>query len=274
MSLFIIDEKKCKKDGICVAECPVGILEMKDPEAPPKPIRFADKICIRCGHCVAVCPHGAFSLATMKTEDCPPVDRKLLPTAEQFAHLARARRSIRVYKDKPVDDSELVALIDVARFAPTAKNTQQVGWLVVNGKDKMHRLAAMSVDWMRQMIEEKSPLVKVYGMSGVVRAWENGNDAVLRGAPALIVAHAPEDYGGSLIDSTIALTTLELAAAASGLGCCWAGFFMIAAANWQPIKDMLALPEGRQPFGALMAGYPKFRYWRLPERNKAEIIWR
>ncbi|MEJ2688951.1 MAG: nitroreductase family protein [Deltaproteobacteria bacterium] len=274
MALFIIDEKKCKKDGICVAECPVGILEMKDPDAPPTPIRFAEKICIRCGHCVAVCPHGAFSLETMKTKDCPPLDRKLLPTAAQFAHLARARRSIRVYKKKPVPDKELASLINIARYAPTAKNTQQIGWLVVNGKEKMHQLAAMSVDWMRQMIEEKSPLTKVYGMSGVVRAWENGTDAVLRGAPALIVAHAPADYGGSLIDSTIALTTLELAAAASGLGCCWAGFFMIAAANWQPVKQMLALPEGRQPFGALMVGYPKFRYWRLPERNEATILWR
>ncbi len=167
MALFIIDEKKCKKDGICVAECPVGILEMKGPDVPPTPIRFAEKICIRCGHCVAVCPHGAFSLETMKTEDCPPLDRKLLPTAEQFTHLARARRSIRVYKDKPVADRDLAALINVARYAPTAKNTQQIGWLVVNGKEKMHRLAAMSVDWMRQMIEEKSRLPR----STVCQGW-------------------------------------------------------------------------------------------------------
>jgi len=274
MGLFIIDETKCKRDGICVAECPVGILEMKDAGSPPTPIRFADKICIRCGHCVAVCPHGAFSLESMKTEDCPPVDPELLPTARQYAHLARARRSIRVYKKKQVAAATLEGLIKVARYAPTAKNTQQIDWLVVNGKDKIHQLAALSVDWMRVMIAEKSPLVKIYGMSGVVRAWENGVDAVLRGAPALIVAHAPSDYSGGTIDSTIALTTLELAATCSGLGCCWAGFFMVAAANWQPIKDILSMPENHSPFGALMVGYPKFRYWRLPERREPEITWR
>lgn len=32
MSLFTIDAEKCKRDGICVAECPFGLLEMKNPE--------------------------------------------------------------------------------------------------------------------------------------------------------------------------------------------------------------------------------------------------
>ncbi len=30
MSLFVVDQKKCKRDGICVNECPMGIIEMKD----------------------------------------------------------------------------------------------------------------------------------------------------------------------------------------------------------------------------------------------------
>ncbi len=26
MSLFTVDEEKCKKDGICAAECPIGVI--------------------------------------------------------------------------------------------------------------------------------------------------------------------------------------------------------------------------------------------------------
>jgi len=37
MSLFIIDEKKCKRDGICVAECPLKIIAMRDANSTPAP---------------------------------------------------------------------------------------------------------------------------------------------------------------------------------------------------------------------------------------------
>lgn len=273
MGLFIIDSDKCKRDGICVEECPIGILKMKDANSPPAPLPFAEKVCLRCGHCVAVCPHGAFSLEGMMTDDCQPLDRKLLPSFEQFEHLARARRSIRVYKDKPVPNEELARLINVARYAPTGKNTQKVSWLVVNGRDKIRRLAELSIDWMQQLIAAKDPMAAAFGMAGVVRAWEAGKDGVLRDAPALVIAMGPQDYAGAGVDCAIAITTLELAASAAGMGGCWAGFFVIAANHWQPIKDELQLPEGLAPLGALMIGYPKFRYFRLPERNPARITY-
>ena len=42
------------------------------------------------------------------------------------------------------------------------------------------------------------------------------------------------------------------------------------------LMDMLkalALPEGHQPVGALMAGYPRFGYQRLPLHNPPVISW-
>jgi nitroreductase len=73
------------------------------------------------------------------------------------------------------------------------------------------------------------------------------------------------------IDSAIALSYMDLAAPSLGLGCCWAGFFMIAAGSWPPLAEAFQLPEGHKSFGAMMVGYPKFRYQRLPERNEAKI---
>ena len=71
MSLFVVNEDKCKKDGLCVAACPMLIVEFKDQNSCPTPTKDAEELCIKCGHCVAVCPHGALSHAAMKPEACP-----------------------------------------------------------------------------------------------------------------------------------------------------------------------------------------------------------
>jgi len=39
------------------------------------------------------------------------------------------------------------------------------------------------------------------------------------------------------------------------------------------MQEELKLPEGNISFGAMMVGYPKFKYKRLPLRNEAKIIW-
>ena len=46
MSLFVVDKEKCKRDGICVAECPRGIIEIKEQNLSPTPIDRADELCI------------------------------------------------------------------------------------------------------------------------------------------------------------------------------------------------------------------------------------
>jgi len=72
---------------------------------------------------------------------------------------------------------------------------------------------------------------------------------------------------------TIALTYLELAAYSLGMGACWAGFLGIAAGYFPPLVKELPIPEGHQVFGAMMIGYPKHAYHRIPSRTEARIAW-
>ncbi len=189
-------------------------------------------------------------------------------------HLIRARRSTRVYADKAVERHALQKLIETARYAPTGKNTQLVNWLLINGRDKTREFAGMVIDWMDGLVRKKDPMAAAFSMKRIVDSWNRGYDGILRGAPTLVVAHATKSYPGAQTDCIIALTTFELAANAYGLGSCWAGFFYIAASLWQPIEEALDLPEGHRICGAMMAGYPKHKYHRLPLRNQPEIIWR
>lgn len=274
MSLFTIAEKKCKRDGICVAECPLKIIEMKDHNAIPTPTNDAEERCVKCGHCVAVCPHGAFTHNALKTEDFSPVRKGFALTSAQAEHFLRSRRSIRSYRDKAVEREKISGLIGIARYAPTGTNSQQVGWIAVNSRAEVKKMAGMVIDLFRRMIEAKNPIAEKYRLANSVTAWESGADTISRGAPALVFAHAPKDYGLAQVDCTSALSYFDLAAPTFGLGTCWAGFVMIAAAQWPPLQQALGLPEGHAAFGAMMVGYPKYEYLRLPPRKEARITWK
>jgi nitroreductase len=108
----------------------------------------------------------------------------------------------------------------------------------------------------------------------VVGFWESGKDPICRNAPHLIIAHAPEIGGMPHEDCTLALAYLELAAPTLGLGATWAGYIMAANVFHPPFAEALNLPEGHKGFGAMMVGYHKFKYLRLPVRNSPTVTWR
>lgn len=272
MTLFTVDTDKCNQDNICAAECPVKIIQI-NPDAVPTPVNGAEKVCIRCGHCVAVCPTGALSHADLKPEDCLPVNPKWLLSPEQAEHFLRHRRSIRVYKDKPVERQTIEKLIHIARYAPSGHNMQPVRWQVIYDKNEVRRLSGHVVDWMRHMLTSATAMAKAMHFDLVVGAWDLGVDVVSRGAPHLILANGPVANMSSQSACTIALTYLELAVPSFGLGACWNGFFNAAAMSWKPLQEDLCLAPGEKNFGAMMVGYPKFKYHRMPERNAPKIRW-
>ncbi|HBG92930.1 MAG: ferridoxin [Nitrospirae bacterium GWF2_44_13] len=272
MSHFTIDKDKCKRDGICAAECPRRIIEFKKGQV-PAPVKGAAQMCIRCGHCVAVCPHGAFSLSDMKPENCQPIRTDMALNVEQAEHFLRSRRSIRSYQDKEIEKEKIAKLIDIARYAPTGRNSQMVKWHVISSRKMVYSLAEMTIDWMRYMVKENNAIAASYRLEDVVKIWDTGHDIICRGAPGLVIAYAPKEYAAAHVDCTIALTFLDLAAPSFGLGTCWAGFFMMAASYWPPLQQSLSLPEGYACFGAMMIGYPKYKYQRLPLRKEPDITW-
>ena len=238
------------------------------------PTDDAEKLCVGCGHCVAVCPHGALSLETIIPEQCPPIRKDWQITPEQAEHFLRSRRSIRAYKDKPVDKELITRLIEIARFAPSGHNSQPVQWLVIYDRAEIQKFAGMVIDWMRYMLKQQPDFANFLHMDRVVDRWEKGRDTVCRNAPHVIVAHASKEDRRAPVASTIALAYLELAAPSFGLGACWAGYFNAAAASWPPLQKALALPGDNISLGAMMVGYPKYTYHRLPPRKDPQIIWR
>ena len=274
MSFLKIDHEKCKCNGICVEVCPLGLIRKRQHSTIPSAVFHAEKFCIGCGHCVAICPYGALSTTTIAPEQCQPVRKEWLLTPEQTEHFLRCRRSIRVYKDKAVDKETLSRLIEIARFAPSAHNSQPVEWMVIYNPADVQKMAGLVVDWMRHFVKDQPDFANRLQLEMVIDKWESGQDQICRKAPHIILAHAPKENQFALNAATIALAYLELAAPAFGLGACWAGFFNLAASFWPPMRQALKLPGDNLCLGALMVGYPKYTYSLLPPRKEPKILWR
>lgn len=261
MALITIDPTKCNHDGLCVQACPAFIITMEKGGL-PETVAGTESRCIGCGHCVAVCPTGALDNALTPRKDFLPVpgDR---PGADQVEGLLLARRSVRGFKKEPVPREQLERLLEVARRAPTASNSQQVSWTMVQAPQTLVRIRKLTEGWMATI-----PRLEHYA-----EAERNGVDAVLRGAPALAVAHSPKEYLWADTDSAIALTYMELLAASMGLGACWGGLATSAANNVPELAELLHIPEGHKVCGALMLGVPRQKHLLVPPRNPAKAAW-
>lgn len=274
MTIFTIDHDRCHKDGLCAAVCPLGLIAIEAGSSFPSPTEEAEELCIGCGHCGAVCPHNALQLQNTRSAEPDPFDRKKLPTAEQLNQLIKGRRSIRVYKKEPVARETMSEIISLARYAPTARNNQMLQWLVIDNPQTLSSLKKHIKDWMQNAVDNNDASANAYGFDKALQAFAEGIDPILRDAPGLVIIHAPIAYPLGIIDSTIATATFELIAASRAIGTCWAGYFMMAAKAWAPLRQELMLPEGHHLTTALMAGHPKFTYTTLPERNAPVITWR
>jgi len=242
-----------------VAVCPSMVLAFNQDGFPEE---VAGTYCILCGHCVAVCPTGALTHSGLPQGAFLPAADKL-PAPELIDSFLLSRRSVREFKKKPIPRETLEALLDVARRAPTASNSQKVRWIAVDDAAKVHALAAETMNWIRTL-DSNSPMLE---------QWENGHDRVLRGAPVLIVACAPEDYSFAKQDCAIALTYLELAAEARGLGVCWAGFLTRAASVLASLRQALSVPKGYAVCGGLMLGEDTYKYRLVPPREPLRVQW-
>ena len=164
-------------------------------------------------------------------------------------------------------------LLEIACTAPSAKNSQPWHWTVVEEPAEVKRLAALVIAWMRSVIEKYPEQAEERGLLRVVASWDAGQERICRGAPHMIVVHGDKNYGFGAEDGALALSYLELFAPTIGLGSCWGGYFYSAVNAYPPLFEALGLPAEHRAFGAVMVGYPKLKYQRLPLRNQPRITW-
>jgi len=270
MRLFTLGER-CSGCGLCARACPASLVRQSAPGERPEPLAGREAHCIRCGHCAAVCPTGAFEHAFLPSGDFEPIRRKDLPSPASLRHLFMARRSCRTYDPAPLPREALLDLIESVRHAPTGHNTRQIGYVVVDGPERMAVARQGVLDWIAKEVAADSPRAAELHLAGAARAAERGKDVIFRGAPHVVVVHAPAQGITPVLDAAIAASWLEIAAAAGGYGACWCGYLIFALAAHPPIGPLLGIPAGHLGHAALLLGRPASRPGSIPPRPMPEV---
>lgn len=271
MPLFTIDETRCKRDGLCAAECPAGCIVFEEGGL-PTPHEKKQLYCLECGHCMAVCPAEAIRLDCFAAGSVP-LDKSLRAAPEQVEQFLRGRRSVRAFRDRPVERDLIQGLLETAEYSPSGHNARPTRWSVALGTGKVAGIAESVVEWMRDEAESETPLASALHLAGIVRAWDNGVDLICRNAPALAVAWGPKKGITPKEDAVVAVTYLELAAAGRGLGACWCGYGVIGAAHSPEVARLLGAPGDAQVYGALLLGHPARRNRAIPPRPAPGVTW-
>lgn len=269
-----VNKSICKGDGKCVEICPVRVLRMNEKERVPEFILGKEDACINCGHCFAFCPVGAIELSAMSLKDSLRLDYSKLPTSEQAELFLKGRRSIRAYKDEPLTKESIEKLLDIARYAPSGINRQPVNWLAIMGQEKTRELAAAVINWMEELLKEKSGLAGSFNFSRLVESWNKGEDLICRKAPGILIAYGVKDDPLVPQSCVISATYLELAAFGFGLGACWEGYVSMAINMSEKVRKLIGLSSRAVAGAAMMLGHPRYRYSRIPSRNPAKITWK
>jgi nitroreductase len=194
--------------------------------------------CIGCGHCMAVCPNGAIKV---EGRCLSPADLFPLPKKEQAAsyepylNLLKRRRSIREFKEKPVDRELIDQILAAASQAPMGLPPSDVNVLVMDTPEKVRKFSLdyceylKSLRWMtsgwflalarpfwgkandKMFREFIKPMVDIFIDSG-----DKGVNYVTYDAPAALYF-----YGSPYTDPAdpiVAATYAMLAAESLGLG--------------------------------------------------------
>jgi nitroreductase len=151
----------------------------------------------------------------------------------ELSEAIKNRRSIRAFKPQDIPDATVEKLIDAARHAPSAGNTQPWEFVIVRKKETKKKLARVAF-----------------------------NQAFLEEAPVVIVVCADENrssmrYGNRgealycIQDTAAATQNILLTAYSLGLGACWVGAF-----NENEAKKALKTPKGTRPVAMIPVGYP------------------
>ena len=273
MNPFTVDENLCRKDGICATVCPIQIIDGKVGELPSMASHKA-RVCIGCGQCMAFCPANACSAPGLSAQDSEPLQPQNMPTPEQAEELVFSRRSVRTFKSKPVPRELLTRILDAARYAPTAKNMQQLRWIVLETREKTKQLAKLVIDWMRTLPEVDPNTARDVHAESLVRTWDAGYDVICRHAPQIALIAAPNGYWGAP-DAAIAASYLELLANAHKVGCCWGGYvrFALGHPTAHELRAFAGVQEHEQVYAAQMMGFPKLAPHFRPPRKALDVTW-
>ena len=168
------------------------------------------------------------------------------------------RRSVRKYADRPVTDAVLREVVDLARFAPSWKNTQAVRYHLLRDPEKLAQVAEKGVSgfaFNAKTISRCKALVLLTVQRGVSGYEPDGSFST-----------AQQDRWEAF-DAGAAAQTFCLAAHAKGLGSVILGIF-----DEPAIRAIVPLPRSERLAALIALGYPLEAPKAAPPRKEVDEL--
>jgi len=174
---------------------------------------------------------------------------------DELARLVRSRRMVRAFRPDPVPDELLDRLLDLARRAPSAGNTQPWELLALRGEAVVRYWATTLPDpaarerFRWQSLLAAPVLVVPYVRPGAYLARYGEADKAATGRGAGEDAW-PVPYWW--VDGGAAVQNLLLGCTAAGLGACLFGQFE----HERAVRAAFGVPDDRRAVGTVAIGWP------------------
>ncbi|MGB6010319.1 MAG: nitroreductase family protein [Desulfobacterales bacterium] len=172
----------------------------------------------------------------------------------KFDQIVRRRRSTRSFDSRPVTEKDVISMVEAARLAPSACNSQTWRFVTVTRREIIRKICHEA---MRPVIPnkwlEQAPLIFVGCSQLDVIANRIGSGVT-----------GIEYYQ---IDLGIAMEHMVLKATELGLGTCWIGWF-----DESTLKKILEIPNKIKVSALLAVGYPKDESPKKRKRKPLEKI--
>ncbi|WP_027357877.1 nitroreductase family protein [Desulforegula conservatrix] len=291
-AIITVDTTLCKGCALCIEVCKDFSLVLKDKKAcvSDNPV-FG---CMACGHCMAICPEGAIKISgrCMSTDDLFDLcDAKNAAGFDSLFGLLQKRRSIREFRDIPVEKEIIEKVLSAAKTAPMGLPPSDVNVLVFDSKEKIR---AFAEDFCRYL-EGMKWLVSDWFLNIMKPFWGKENDELFRGfvKPCIEIYTEKMKQGVNVVnydapaamyfygsqycdpaDPIVAATYAMIAAESLGLGTCMLGAVhpMIQngrrAAKFRKRNGIRS--KSREGLFVIM-GYPSVKYRKGIKRSFANI---
>ncbi len=270
--MMVIDLTKCINCRVCETVCFQQAISIDKGEI--------NQNCIECFHCAAACPVGCI-------QNDQPADI-LLPhkiEAKELKLMLLNRRSHRIFEDKPVSAETLQNILDVVRYSPTSKNSQQVHITVVASPSKIQNLNNKIQQSLNKSIKNSiniftAPILWLKFGGKQTRSMfrfkqrfferqKHVKNMITYNAPTVLLFHTPNTpLGNPEMDCNIWASYATLYAESLGLKTCFAGYVV---KGFQCNKNEcaeLGIPKNHKVFSAFLMGYPKITFKRKANREK------
>ena len=289
--MHIVDAEACNGDGLCVEVCPEHAIELVDETA--STVEGRAEHCIFCGQCVAVCPTEALGVRTMEPEDFQRLNRPQFGYDEFFDFL-RSRRSVRVFKDKPVDRVDIDKILAAAATAPMGMPPHSTEVVVINEKDERdHLLGALVQHYDSMVTTFSSPIgramvrlnvgaetynmLKVHVIESARYANElyrrDGTDRYTYHAPLVMLFHGSRWGLSYQQNAHLVCHHAMLAALSLRLGTTIIGLIPPVVDRDAALRERYGIPKDNRVLTSLIIGHPKYRYRQSIQRDLAGVVY-